>query len=382
MPRVLLVFEPPDGGVAENVVQLATELGDHGWAVTIAGPQDATVYGRVDPALPAHRLPLVRGYGSPGSDLAALRGLVRVIRAGRFDVVHCHSAKAGVLGRLAAAVCRVPVVYSPHCFPFIGDFGAGRRAFATAVERLLAPLTTRTICVCEDERRQALRARAGREEQLRVVLNGSDPCPPDVERDQALVDLRGDGVVAAAVTVLRAQKTVEVFVDAAPEILRRSPRARLAVVGDGPEREALHARARGLWLDEDARFAFLPFEAPAARHLKALDAYVLSSAWEALPIGVLEALSCGVPQVATDVGGTGEAVAPETGLLVPPHDPAALADAVVDLLGDEERRAAMARASAERHRDRFTVDRMVREVAAVYGESVAGGRGRLRAWRR
>lgn len=363
------------------MAQLATGLGDHGWQVTLAGPPEATVYGRIDPArVPAHRLPLVRGYGSPRNDAAALAGLVRLLRRERFDVMHCHSAKAGVLGRLAGALCRVPVVYSPHCFPFIGDFSMRRRVFATAVERVLAPLTTRTICVCEDERRQALETRAGREGQLRVILNGSDPCPGGVEPDPALLELRGDGVLAAAVTVLRPQKTVEVFVDAAPEILRRCPRARLAVVGDGPEREALEARARERGLGDGGRFAFVPFRSPAARHLKALDVYVLSSAWEALPIGVLEALACGVPQVASDVGGTGEAVAPETGRLVPARDAAALADAVVDLLEDEERRRSMARASVERHGRLFTVDRMVGEVAEVYAGAATAGPARLRRW--
>jgi glycosyltransferase involved in cell wall biosynthesis len=80
-----------------------------------------------------------------------------------------------------------------------------------------------------------------------------------------------------------------------------------------------------------------------------------------------------VPQVATDVGGTGEAIGADTGVLVPPHDPAALADAVVDLLRDPERRAAMARASRERFAERFTVGRMVRATAAVLDEALAAG---------
>jgi glycosyltransferase involved in cell wall biosynthesis len=92
----------------------------------------------------------------------------------------------------------------------------------------------------------------------------------------------------------------------------------------------------------------------------------LASSWEACPSGPLEALACGVPQVVTEVGGTREAVVPETGLLVPPRDPDALAAAVVELLGDPERRARMRVASRERHATRFTVDRMVAGTAAVY----------------
>jgi glycosyltransferase involved in cell wall biosynthesis len=143
------------------------------------------------------------------------------------------------------------------------------------------------------------------------------------------------------------------------------PAATIAVIGDGPELQALRAAA-------DPRVVFAPFHAPAARHLRALDVYVLPSAWEAFPIGVLEALACGVPQVATDVGGTREAVTPDTGILVPPSDPRALADAVIALLRDPARRERMAAASRARHAAHFTVERMVAETAAVYDAVLAG----------
>jgi hypothetical protein len=120
MPRVLQVFEPPDGGVGTQVEQLATGLGMHGWQVEVAGPPEALVY----PALAAagvriHRLQFGRGYKRPWRDAAALAGLARLLRRGRYDLVHLHSSKAGALGRLAAAGYRVPAVYTPHCYRFI-----------------------------------------------------------------------------------------------------------------------------------------------------------------------------------------------------------------------------------------------------------------------
>ena len=146
---------------------------------------------------------------------------------------------------------------------------------------------------------------------------------------------------------------------AAPTILAAVPDAAIVVVGDGPDAAALRSTA-------DPRVVFMPFRAPSARYLRALDVFVLPSDSEALPIGLLEAQACGVPQVASDVGGIHEALVPETGLLVPPGDPEALAGAVVTLLRDPERRAAMAAASRARHAERFTVERMVAETAAVY----------------
>ena len=108
-------------------------------------------------------------------------------------------------------------------------------------------------------------------------------------------------------TALRRQKGVDVFLRAAPRILDAVPGARLAVVGQGPEGQALREQARELGLAE--RVGFFDFRGPAARQLRELDVFVLASRWEAFPISVLEAMACGMPQVATDVGGTGEAVA-------------------------------------------------------------------------
>ena len=300
-------------------------------------------------------LPFRRDYRHPHRDLQALGALARALRG--FDLVHAHAAKAGVLARLAAG--RRPVVYTPHCFPFVGGSPA-RRRFGLVVERLLAPLSAAIVCVCEQEAAVARAAGLGR---LTVVHNGCPACE-DVAVDPSLTALPGP--VVGAVTVLRRQKRIDVLLAAVPAVLEAVPEATIVVVGDGPEAASLRAAA-------DPRVVFLPFRAPSARFLRGLDVYVLPSEWEAFPIGLLEAQACGVPQVATDVGGNGEALVPETGVLVPPGDPSALAAAVVSLLRDPERRKVMATASRARHAERFTVVRMVAETAAVY-EAVLRGR--------
>lgn len=321
--------------------------------------------------LPFARLPFERGYGAPGRDSVALRRLTGLLRARRPALAHCHSAKAGVLGRIAGRFTGTPVVYSPHSFPFVGDFSELRRRFALGVETVLAPLTAATICVCEFERRIAIDQRVGSPERLRVVHNGCPPCP-HVAPDPGLVAFAAGGPVAAALTVLRDQKAVDVLIDAAPRVLSELPEARVAIVGDGPLREQLAAQAARLGLDREPRFAFLPFRAPAARYLAAMDLYVLPSAWEAFPIGVLEAQACGVPQLATDVGGTAEAVNSDTGRLVPARDPAALAREMCELLGDFELRRSMSDASRVRHAARFTVERMLAGTADLYRELLSG----------
>lgn len=373
MARVALVCEPPDGGVAEHVLELALGLPAHGWEPVVFGPAEFAPLGRLRAGDGRfEELDFCRDYRHPHRDAASLASLARALGGEGFDLVHAHAAKAGVIGRAAAKVRRLPSVYTPHCFPFVGEISTKRRLFATAVERALAPATDAIVCVCEAEREDA-RRRSLRPRELVVVLNGCPECddgapPPEVD------ELRGGGLLVGAISVLRRQKGLDVFLDAVPRVLARSADARVVLVGDGPEREPLEAQVRDLGLDREPRFRFLHYAPPAKRYLRALDVFVLSSSWEAFPIAVLEAQACGVPQVATDVGGTHEAVVPETGILVPPHDPERLAAAIGELLDDPARRAAMADASRARHAELFSAEQMVAGTAAVY-ERVLQRRG-------
>jgi glycosyltransferase involved in cell wall biosynthesis len=343
MARIALVCEPPDGGAAEHVAQLARGLGAHGHEAVVFGPEAfaPAVEGVV-------RLPFRRDYGHPSQDARAFLKLVDELRS--FDLVHAHSAKAGVLGRLAGWGVRRPVVYTPHGFPFVGEMREARRVFSHVVERLLAPPTAAIIGVCAFERDLA-RANQLHPRMLAVVHNGSPPCSTPVTHE---------GLTVGTVSALRRGKGVDVLLDAVPAILAAVPEAEIVIAGDGPQRDELRAHPSA------GRVRWEPYRPPAANHLRELDVYVLASSWEAFPIGPLEALACGVPQVVTAVGGTREAVVPETGLLIPPRDPQALAEAVIELLRDPARREAMHTASRQRHAAKFTVDRMVAGTAAVY----------------
>jgi glycosyltransferase involved in cell wall biosynthesis len=371
--RILHLTEPGDGGVAENVRLLAHGMSDRGHDVEVAGPADSKIY----PGLAARGVcihvidDLVPGFGNPRADLRAFVRIWRLLRGGRYDLVHCHSAKAGVLGRIAGPALGVPVAFSPHSFSFVGDFSERRRRFAVWLEQRLAKRTGVLVCACEEERRQAIShdvdcARA-------LVYYGVPDADLELEPDADLAAFGAGGPLIASLAALRPQKTLEVLLEAAPEILRRVPKARLAVVGNGPERDALQQRAHELGLDGDPRFTFMDFTGPSGRYLRQLTLFVLPSSWEALPIGVLEALSYGVPQVVTDVGGTAEAVDDETGRVVPPRDPRAFGAAVIDVLSDESRLAEMAMRSRVRHEERFSAERMVADTLDAYATAISLG---------
>jgi len=377
VPRALLLFEPPDGGAPEVVLNLALSMERHGWSALVAGPEQASIRGRLEQAAVEY-LPishLTRGAGSPFADLRALKSLDALLARDRVDVIHCHSSKAGVFGRLLGARRGIPVVYSPHCFAFLRDVGPVARFAPAAVEGLLAPLTSAYVCVCESERRAALRLPLVSADRAHRIYNGVPDPLLDTGPEQMLLDFKGDGVLVGAVTVLREQKRLDVLIDAIPTVLERIPQARFAIVGNGPMQAQLEEQAAATGLSDDSRFAFFPFTPPSGRYMSTLDLYVLSSAWEAMPVGVLEALSWGIPQVVTSVGGTAEAVTGDTGQLVPPKHPRALADAIVTMLSSPQMRVRASTASRERHRAMFDAERMVGETVSVYRRVLRSRRG-------
>ena len=359
MVRVAIVSEPPFGGVAEHVRQLAVGLPTHGYEPLMVVPRDFVRLDELRGLCEVVTVPFRRDYAHPYDEVRVLARLVPMVR--RTALVHAHSAKAGVLARVAARLARRPAVYTPHCFPFIGEMSTARRYFGMAAERALAPVTAALICVCENERALAIQHRL-RVQRADVVYNGCGHCAEvdTVEMPQ--------GLIVGTVCTLRRQKALECLLDSMPTIKLAVPEAKLVVVGQGPHEKEVHAHAADRGID----VTWLPYAPPPDRYLNGFDVYVLSSAWEAFPISVLEAQACGIPQVVTAVGGMAEAVVPETGVVVPPCDPAALAEAVIELLRDPARRAAMSEASRARHAERFTADRMVANTAAVYDRVLSG----------
>jgi glycosyltransferase involved in cell wall biosynthesis len=373
LSRCLLVFDAPDGGVAEHVMRLALGLGERGWQPLVAGPESAATYPTLREAgVPIARFRFRPGYRRALQDLCAFRGLARLLRRYRFDLVNSHSPKAGVLGRVAALTAGVPAVVTAHGFPFNPAIRAGAgRELSLRIERVLAPRMSAYICVSDAVRQLALEQRVASPDALHTIHNGAAACDERLEPDSELERFASEGPLAGSITALRPGKGADVFLQAAPHVFERMPEARLALVGNGTLRQELERQAGTLGLDE--RLRFFGFRGPTARQCRSLDVFVHPSArYEAFGIALAEAMACGVPQVATDVGGTSEVVLDgETGLLCPPNHPTGLAERIVRLLREPDLRARMADASRERHRDLFTLDRMLDQTAALFDRVTA-----------
>jgi glycosyltransferase involved in cell wall biosynthesis len=355
-----MLTQPTDGGVFQHLTRLCRGMQARGHDVLVAGP-----FGSPPADLDAEvlRLDMVRAV-SPLADTRAVTDAARLVRRVRPDLVHAHSSKAGAVGRLARpAFPRIPLVYTPHGYAFAGYLAsdAERRRYR-AVERMLAPLASIVLCVCEAER--TLAAAIGPASRTRVVHSGIPPLLP-ASPAPAAAGLRDRGPVVGVLTLLRPGKGIETLIDAMPIVLARHPNAAFVVAGEGPDRAQLAARAKERRVDQALRLIG-PTTGPEPL-LAATDLFVSASWAESFPYNVLEAMAASLAVVATDVGGTGEAVADGvTGVLVPPRDANALASAISGLLDDPSGRERLGRAGRARQLELFTVDRMVDDTIGVY----------------
>jgi glycosyltransferase involved in cell wall biosynthesis len=373
--RVLQLVQPDDGGVAEHVLHLSLGLRRCGFDVEVAAsPAFLTGPALAQAGIRVHTLDLRR---RPGAyDVSAAVALRRLDAQGRYGLVHAHSSKAGALGRVALPSPR-RLVYTPHCAAFYSGVGgpAGRLMYR-GVEQALVPRTAAFVAVSQWEAARLARGLVGIGRRIHVIPNGVPPCDSR-DADPGLLAFKAHAPLIGLVTVLRPGKDVFTLLRAMEEIAAEggSP-ARLAIVGNGPLEAELRREIERLGLADRVRH--FAFRRPVERWLRALDLFVLPTDWESLPLSVLESMRCGLPVVATDVGGVGEAVQDgRTGRLVPPRDAGALAEAILDVLRDPARREAMGQAARNAVERRFSVERMVDDVAALYRALLSGGSHRL-----
>lgn len=375
---------PVVSGSGLNTLASIRRLRDHGFDCALAcGP---TVEG--DPAgpslidlaremgIPVHPVAHLTRAISPRRDLLALAGILETLRRGSFDIVHTHNSKAGLLGRAAARLARVPaVIHTVHGWAFDQESSPGRRALYRWIERGAAPLADRTLLVSEALEASARAAGIPGRRRRRVVHSGIDrgaflAARRDARRRAALGADEGTFLVGQ-VSKLWEGKGHATLLEAFDRLLRVRPAGRLVLIGDGPLRASLEVTVRRLRLA--ARVRFLGHRVDVAALTAQLDAATLCSAYEGMGRVVLEAMAAGVPVVASRVGGITELVAEgRTGFLVPSGDAAALAARLGRLAAEPALRRRMGGAGRARADARFDEERMAARIAAVYREALAG----------
>jgi glycosyltransferase involved in cell wall biosynthesis len=299
------------------------------------------------------------------------RTIAALLRREKPDILHTHGGVAGLYGRMAARRAGVArVVHTIHGIHYLHYRNILLRAVYADLERYCSKATNVVVLVSEADLDTARRLRLARPAKLRLVRNGVDCAGLQTEdfarRAAAPAPARPQGrPLVGSVARLHRQKGVVFLLRAAADILAGRPEGRIVVAGGGELEENLRGEARRL--EVDRRFLLLGERADAREILSRLDVFVLPSLWEGLPLVLIEAAALGRPIVATAVDGSREIIADgETGLLVPPADPAALAAAVKRLLDDPVLAARLAARARETIPPRFTLEKMVDGYEEIY----------------
>lgn len=297
----------------------------------------------------------------PQQDFRAFRELTSLLRALRPDLLHCHTSKAGAIGRLAARTAGVRALFTAHTWSFADGTSRLWKLVGTPSERLAARWTERIITVSESNRLLAIEKQIAHADKLITVHNGIG--------DTKYRACPGRDGIPQIVMVARfaPQKNQQQLLDALAE-LRDLP-FHLNFVGDGPTRAGVEAAARQLQLQNQVDF--LGTRMDTERILSESSLFVLATNWEGFPITILEAMRAGLPVVATDVDGVREAVTDGvTGFLIPRQDTPALRERIRLLLNDASLRGDMGAAGRQAYELNFTVAAMLRKVEAVYVSAV------------
>ncbi len=353
------------------LAERARQCGAHVWICTT---DPATVAAAGRRGFPVIGVPYLRREIEPVNDLRSLVAVARLCRRYRFDLVHTHTSKGGVVGRIAARLAGVPrVVHTIQGFAFHAYSRPWQTHIYSVIERMAGRFCDLAISVNHEDRETALARGLVPPDKIVTILNGIDPgrfrAPFDRAAFRRSIGVGDAERLVGAVARMASQKDPRTFVVAAELLTRARPDIRCVFVGDGPLFEAMRRLARERQLGD--RLLLPGFQSDVENYVRALDVFVLCSLWEGLPISLLEAMCAGVPIVATRIKGNRECVDDSCALLVPPQSPHEIADAVRRLLDEPDLAERLVARGRRRFEERFEQERMLGETFAWYERLLA-----------
>jgi glycosyltransferase involved in cell wall biosynthesis len=373
------------GGPALHVSYLAEGLVDRGYETTLVAGSLARGEGSMahvaeQRGIDVVTLPDLHREISPFHDLRAARGLARVIRRVRPHILHTHTAKAGAVGRTAAVLAgdaRPPItVHTFHGHVLRGYFGPVRGGFFRLLEQRLASATTALVAVSPEIRDDLVALGVAPAEKFTIIRLGVEleervgAEPGARERARRMMGIPADRFTVGWIGRMTAVKRMDDILRAFAGLKERGVDACLCLVGDGPDRDDVEQMASALGIMRDT--LFLGYQDDVAPFYAAFDVLLLPSANEGTPVSAIEALAAGKPVVATRVGGVPDVIRDGVdGHLVEAGDIDGLTDRLADLAADPEGARRMGAAGRERVLERYSVDRLIDDVDALYRRLLA-----------
>ncbi len=305
-------------------------------------------------------------------DLIALWKMFRLLRKLRPTIVHTHTAKAGMLGRLAAKLAGVPcIVHTFHGHVFHSYFSPRKTRIFLEIERVLAHWTDAIITLSPAQRAEILSYRIGTPDKVQAIGLGLElqkfvACKKLRGKIRRELDIADETPLVGLIARLVPIKGLHYFLEAAASVLKHIPHAQFVIAGDGELREELEQLTRHLNILNNVHF--LGFRRDLPEIYADLDLTVLSSLNEGLPVALIEAMASGTPVVSTDVGGVGDLIQPErSGILVPAKNSEALAAGIGNALALSPKKRREMGLSAQRSvYPKYHIDTLIHNIATLY----------------
>ena len=381
--RVLLVITGLATGGATNVVlDIARHFKDQpGFDLQLLtgpippGRNDVTHLAE-ELGIPTRVIPSLINHINPIANLKAVADLRHVMAEGKYDIVHTHSSVAGIVGRLAALAAGIPVIiHHVHGWGLHDGMPGWTRKLYLSLERFCAKFTDRIITVSEPDIQKGLAQGIGSKDKFTLIYNGIDleKFRQDVDDQQVRMELGLDPEckLVGMIGRLDEQKNPLDLIRAAAIVAKSYSKVQFLIVGDGslrPECERLINE-----LDLKDKFFLLGFRNDVPRILPILTITAMSSLWEGLPLAFLESMSAGKPIIANDIDGASDVVVNgETGFLVAPHQPQAMAERILTLLNDDTLCNKMGHVAQQRS-DHYSLQNMFEKVESLYKELHSAG---------
>ena len=337
MIKILYILEATSGGTQKHVIDIAKKIDKSEFKIDL-------IYStrRNKNFIPVGNDVFNNTYGLPISrsgsisDIANILRIRKIIKQNNYDIVHCHSTKAGFVGRLAAFISNHPnVVYSPHGFMFCDTRIQLRRLSYLMLEKYLGYITNKIIAVSGSERDLALKHNIVPNKKIITLYNSIDPSDYDdhnyVNKVPEKMLQKNSEIILGTVGRLYYQKDPITLIKSFKIINDNFPNTKLVFVGDGPLFDKCQRLINELDLQDKIKLE--GFQKNSKDYYKMFDVFILSSHYEGLPYALLEAMIMGIPSVGTDVVGIKDLIVNgETGYLVNEEDHVGLANAVINLL--------------------------------------------------
>jgi glycosyltransferase involved in cell wall biosynthesis len=370
MIKILYILEATSGGTQKHVIDIAKKIDKSEFQLDIIYSTDRNknfvqeskgIFNRT------YGLPIRRS--ASFTDISNILRMRKIIKENKYDIVHCHSTKAGFVGRLAAFVSRHPnVIYSPHGFMFCDNRIFMKRFLYLQMEKYLGYLTQKLIAVSGSERDLALEHNIVPNKKIITLFNSIDPSDYDdfsyINNIQEKLT-SGSEIILGTVGRLYYQKDPITLIKSFKIINDKFPNTKLVIVGDGPLEQVCIKLIHNLGLDTKIELA--GYQRNSKIYYKMFDIFMLSSHYEGLPYSLLEAMSMGIPAVGTNVVGIKDLIFNgRTGYLAEEGDFKGLAVSVINLLSNPQLLSEFSENAKKITRENFNFNNGIREYEEFY----------------